>query len=91
LFWGKIELANGFVELTDADEQLHRFAADNQKRSDAGLPVLEIDNELIDALRAGLPPCAGVALGLDRVLMINEDQNDVRNVTTFLPGGINDR
>lgn len=91
LFWGKIELANGFVELTDADEQLNRFAADNQKRSDAGLPVLEIDNELIDALRAGLPPCAGVALGLDRVLMINEDQNDVRNVTTFLPGGNNDR
>jgi lysyl-tRNA synthetase class 2 len=91
VFWGKIELANGFVELTDADEQLGRFVADNQKRSSAGQPVLEIDGELIDALHAGLPPCAGVALGLDRVLMINEAQNDIRNVTTFLPGGNNDR
>jgi len=91
VFWGDIELANGFVELTDAAEQLGRFVADNDKRSSAGKPVVDIDSELIDALHSGLPQCAGVALGLDRVLMINEGQNDVREVTTFLPGGNDDR
>ena len=46
----------------------------------------DIDEALIDALRAGLPDCAGVALGLDRVLMIDEGHDDLRKVTTFMPG-----
>jgi lysyl-tRNA synthetase class 2 len=68
LFWGDLELANGFDELQDANEQERRFAADNAEREWLGLPVMPHDARLIDALRAGLPACAGVAVGLDRLL-----------------------
>jgi lysyl-tRNA synthetase class 2 len=91
VYFGQIELANGFVELTDADAQLQRFERDNQSRKAAGQSVIDIDNDLLDALRAGLPNSAGVALGLDRVLMINEAQSDIRDVTNFLPGGHDER
>ena len=50
------------------------------------LEAYEIDSKLIDALVSGLPPSAGVALGLDRLLMIDEGENDIRSVTTFTPG-----
>jgi len=83
LFYGKVELANGYVELTDADEQLARCEQDQRLRSAQGLPVPEIDENLIAALRAGLPPCAGVAIGFDRLLMINENTNDIRAVSSF--------
>lgn len=68
LFWGDLELANGFDELQDADEQARRFAADNEERLRRGLPAMPQDDRLIGALRAGLPACAGVAVGLDRLL-----------------------
>ena len=83
LFYGKVELANGYVELTDADEQLARCEQDQRLRSEQGLPVPDIDENLIAALRAGLPPCAGVAIGFDRLLMINENTNDIRAVSSF--------
>ena len=54
-----------------------------QLRSAQGLPVPDIDENLIAALRAGLPPCAGVAIGFDRLLMINENTNDIRAVSSF--------
>ncbi len=85
IYLGAIELANGFVELTDADEQLRRFEADRDKREADGKPDVAIDMALIDALRAGLPDCAGVALGLDRALMIAEGRDSVDEVTTFTP------
>ena len=69
LFWGGIELANGFHELTDGEEQEHRFLADQGWRAVRGRVVPPYDRDLIAALQAGLPPCAGVALGLDRLLM----------------------
>lgn len=68
LFWGGLELANGFDELQDAEEQARRFAADNAERKRRGLPAMPPDGHLLEALRAGLPACAGVALGLDRLL-----------------------
>jgi len=68
LFWGDLELANGFDELQDANEQERRFAADNAERERCGLPAMPPDERLIEALRAGLPACAGVAVGLDRLL-----------------------
>ncbi len=65
-----VELANGYVELADADEQARRFAADAAERGRRGLPPHPGDTRLIAALRAGLPACAGVALGFDRLLML---------------------
>jgi lysyl-tRNA synthetase class 2 len=86
VYVGPVELANGFVELTDPDEQLLRFEADNARRVAGGRPPAVIDMSLIDALRSGLPQCAGVALGLDRTLMIAEGRDSIDEVTTFTPG-----
>ena len=85
LFLGPLEIANGFVELRDADEQRRRFESDRRKRIAAGKPAPDVDDALIAALRAGLSACAGVALGLDRVLMIDEGLPDIRQATTFVP------
>ena len=84
VFYGSLELANGFVELTDADEQLTRFERDRLARRRNAAAVHPIDQELISALRAGLPPCAGVAVGFDRLLMLHEDQSDIGAVTNFI-------
>jgi lysyl-tRNA synthetase class 2 len=86
VYCGAVELANGFVELTDADEQLERFQSDQNKRQKRGLERYKIDATLIDALRSGMPPSAGVALGLDRLLMIDEGRDDIHSVVTFTPG-----
>jgi lysyl-tRNA synthetase class 2 len=86
LYCGPIELANGFVELTDADEQQARFQNDQEKRAASGRKRLEIDVSLIDALKAGLPPTAGVALGIDRLLMIAQGRDDLHSIVTFTPG-----
>jgi lysyl-tRNA synthetase class 2 len=67
---GELELANGFHELVDPEEQTRRFAADAAERVRRGLPPLEPDVRFLAALRAGLPPCSGVALGFDRVVML---------------------
>lgn len=69
LYLGGVELANGFHELTDAREQGRRFDADLAARRRQGLPTPPRDERLLAALDAGLPDCAGVALGLDRLLM----------------------
>ncbi|MEQ1438686.1 EF-P lysine aminoacylase EpmA [Fontimonas sp. SYSU GA230001] len=70
LFWTGIELANGFHELTDAAEQERRFRADQAWRRARGRVAPPYDVNLIAALAHGMPPCAGVALGLDRLLML---------------------
>ena len=69
LYWRGMELANGFQELTQLDEQRARFDADNIERRRRGLPVRAIDTRLLAALANGLPACAGVAVGFDRLLM----------------------
>lgn len=69
LFWEGLELANGFWELNDAGEQHRRFTGEQAWRAARGLPVPPLDAHLIAALDHGLPDCAGVALGLDRLLM----------------------
>lgn len=83
LFWNGIELANGFHELSDPDEQRRRFKADWQRRRAAGRPAPAIDEHLLDALRSGLPNCAGVAVGLDRLLMELLGLDDVRDTLAF--------
>jgi len=69
IYFGSLELANGFHELTDAEEQQRRFEHDNQQREARGQSCLPYDRALVDALANGLPDCAGVAIGVDRLFM----------------------
>ncbi|MEM9620127.1 MAG: amino acid--tRNA ligase-related protein [Pseudomonadota bacterium] len=78
-----IEIANGYWELVDADEHERRFAQDNRLRAGRGLPSVEADPELLAALRSGLPDCAGVAVGVDRLLMLVLQQPRIGAVMPF--------
>ncbi len=80
LYFGDLELANGFGELTDAAEQRARFEADNARRAERGLPVYPLDEAFLAALEKGLPECSGVALGLDRLLMAMTGAEDIAEV-----------
>jgi len=82
-FWGPLELANGFHELGDAAEQARRFEADAVRRARLGLPQRDADRRFLAALGAGLPPCAGVALGFDRVAMIAAGAQRIDEVIAF--------
>lgn len=83
LFWQGLELANGFHELADAREQGQRFAGDQRRRRSLGRVVPPHDENLLQALRAGLPDCAGVALGMDRLLMLLLGKRDLAEVMAF--------
>jgi elongation factor P--(R)-beta-lysine ligase len=83
LYCRGMELANGYHELSDAAEQRRRFAADQQARAGRGLPVNVLDPHLLAALEAGLPDCAGVALGFDRVLMLALGATRIDDVLAF--------
>ncbi len=83
IYVGGIELANGFTELVDAEEQQNRFVLDQQARLAHGLPVYPIDERFVAALREGCPPAAGVALGVDRLLMILAGFTDIDDVLFF--------
>jgi lysyl-tRNA synthetase class 2 len=78
-----VELANGFNELTDADIQITRFEQDNSKRQQLGLATKNIDDNFIKALQSGLPQCAGVALGIDRLMMIALEKSAIEDVISF--------
>ncbi len=80
VYYRGLELANGFNELTDANEQRQRFTNDNAKRIKLGLEPLPIDELFLDALNAGLPDCAGIALGIDRLLMLLLDLNHIKDL-----------
>ena len=83
LFINGVELANGYHELTNATEQAQRFAADIQQRKELDLPQNPTDQRLVAALEAGMPECAGVALGIDRLLMIALDKQHISEVLPF--------
>ncbi|MGY5451929.1 elongation factor P--(R)-beta-lysine ligase [Agarivorans sp. MS3-6] len=83
LYYHGMELANGFHELTDANEQAERFAKDQRYRERHGLTAASVDQHLLAALAAGLPDCAGVALGIDRLLMLALKQNHIQKVQSF--------
>lgn len=78
-----VELANGFHELTDAEELRHRFEADLAERRTAGSSSVSPDERLLDALASGLPPCAGVALGVDRLVMLAAGAETLADVIAF--------
>lgn len=84
LFVAGMELANGYLELTDSAEQARRFAADNRQREAAGRPVRAVDDRLLAALEHGLPACAGVALGFDRLVMLAAGAGHIREVLSFV-------
>lgn len=83
LFFGEIELANGFHELTDAQEQLSRFTDENKTRQQTGKKEINIDKNFIAALTHGLPECSGVALGIDRLLMVLSGKAAIEQVLSF--------
>ncbi|GKW16918.1 elongation factor P lysine(34) lysyltransferase [Pectobacterium actinidiae] len=83
VYFKGIELANGFRELTDADEQRQRFEQDNRKRAARDLPQQPIDENLLAALKHGLPECAGVALGVDRLIMLALNAEQLSDVIAF--------
>lgn len=78
-----VELANGFHELTDASQQIARFEMDNTHRTKLGKTPNEIDKHFVAALKHGLPACAGVALGIDRLVMLALSAPTIDNVITF--------
>jgi len=83
IFLGDVELGNGFVELTDAGEQAERMDRDIELRRELGRPAVPRDDHLVSALEAGLPYCAGIAVGFERLNMIAAGEGDIRNVVTF--------
>ncbi len=83
VFYGAMELANGFVELRDAHEQRRRIQADLTRRSASGRRPVPLDEPLLAALESGLPECAGVAAGFERLLMLASGAEDIRDVLTF--------
>ena len=84
VFLERTELANGYFELLDADEQRRRFSEDNRQRKALGKPEIPVDEKLLAALNAGLPSCAGVALGIDRLLMHLVGAQHIEDVIAFL-------
>lgn len=83
LYLGTQELANGYHELADAGEQRERFERDNARRRSRGLAELPVDENLLAALQEGLPACAGVALGIERLLMAMVGSEDIADVLAF--------
>ena len=78
-----LELANGYHELTDPEVQRQRFEADLEARRRTGLPAVPIDEHLLAALEHGLPECAGVALGVDRLVMLAAGTREIGDVVAF--------
>ena len=83
LFHQGLELANGFDELVDPDEQAARFESDNCQRRSAGQEPIKIDRRLLAALQQGMPATCGVAVGLDRLLMLRLGVRDIDEVLSF--------
>ena len=80
---GGMEIANGYDELSDASEQVRRFAADQALRLQRGQPEFPTDGRFLAALAHGLPDCAGVALGVDRLLMLQTQARTIAEVLSF--------
>ena len=82
-FSGGLELANGYSELTDSREQRSRFEAERRKRRQLGLPVPPLDSDLLAALAHGLPACAGVAVGVDRLVALAAGVDAIAEAMSF--------
>ena len=78
-----VELANGFHELVDAGQQRQRFESENRVGEQTGKPAVPMDRNLLAALHSGLPDCAGVAIGFDRLLMVAAGLPDIASAMPF--------
>ena len=83
LYIAGIELANGYSELLDPEEQSARFDAELKKKEVEGFSECRVDKELLLALERSIPPSAGISVGVDRLVMILTDRNDIRQVLYF--------
>ena len=83
LYFKGVELANGFHELQSKQEQAQRFEQDNQLRQQLAIAPAQIDHKFLAALEHGLPECAGVAMGLDRLLMLASNTSHIDKVLGF--------
>ena len=83
LYVDGMELANGYFELLDPQEQRRRFALDNERRRESGQSEQPVDELLLAAMEHGLPACSGVALGVDRLLMLLTGSSDIRELLAF--------
>lgn len=83
VFYQGVELANGYVELSDPEQLIERFENDQMNRKMHGLTEVEIDRRLIAAQKHGLPECAGVAVGFDRVMMLAVSATSLAEVISF--------
>jgi lysyl-tRNA synthetase class 2 len=83
IYWNGVELGNAFFELTAFEEQIHRFKEEQVKRLELGKEAFELDIDFIDSLKRGLPSCAGIAMGLDRLLMIILRHENLKNLSPY--------
>lgn len=83
VYMNGLEIANGYHELTDSEQQRKRFEKDCDRRRELDLSEMPIDYRLIEALKFGLPDCAGIAFGIDRLLMIKMQCKVIREVLSF--------
>lgn len=86
LYYSGVELANGFTELNDPDEQAERFRHEGELREKRGAAPVPVDESFLEALRLGMPPSGGVALGFDRMLMLLVGAEDLKTVMPFIDG-----
>jgi lysyl-tRNA synthetase class 2 len=84
VFFADLELANGYVELRDAGEQRERWQRDLRLRKIQGKDAVPQDDRLLEAMQHGLPACAGVAVGFDRLVMLDENVDDIAQVQSFV-------
>ncbi len=90
LYVAGLELANAYSELTDAAEQRRRFGECAVRRKAAGRDVYPLDEPFLAALRSGMPPCGGAALGVDRLVMLLTGAESIEQVRAFAGGGSNE-
>ena len=83
LFIGGTEIANGFSELNDPDEQSERFKQQVEQRASGDQEAMEFDEDYVEALEYGLPPCAGVGVGIDRLVMLFTGVSSIKDVLLF--------
>lgn len=83
LFINNMEIANGYNELTDISEVNNRFEMENERRREQGRATVPVDRHFLAALEQGLPPCAGVAVGVDRLLMALAGSHALADVLAF--------
>ncbi len=86
VFYRGQELGNGYQELTDSQELLERFKVDNQKRQTQGKQMVDVDCRLLATMENGMPACSGIAVGLDRLLMVLLGCKTIEEVLSFNAG-----